>query len=299
MRNRLIQGFIFLSTCSVLIDQPAQGQDDTVRLAPKIELNYFQVNNALPYLTVLVRFRNENRWEPVRNVIVNLFLNEETRLGMMGNITTDPSGQGKYILPAKFNPSWDSLDQYTFIARIKGEDKVLDTKKIITIKRSSLQVSTEEKDSVRTIVIILKERKEGLWTEVSGVELKAFIDSNFGKLTVGEDTYTTNEAGAVEVEFSANMPGDEHGNIEVGAYIEDNDDYGTLTAVSAVAWGLPMQSDNNFFDRRTLWTSRNRAPWWLIIFPNLMIALVWGAIIYLLYMIILLKRIHRDSLKNQ
>ncbi len=295
--NRSLLFSIGISGC-LLIPGVVRSQDDTIKLQPRIELNYFLVNDELPYLTTRVRIKKDNRWEPVKWVIVNLFLNEETKLGMMGNVTTDPKGEGKYILPSKFKLAWDSLDQYTFIARIKGDDKVTDAKKIINIKRSSLQVETKVEDSARSINITFKERQKEKWIPIPEIELKAFIYRNFGKLSIGEDAYTTDEAGTAKVEFMITIPGDEKGNIQVGAAIEDHEDYGNLTATRTVAWGLALSRTDNFWDKRTLWSTRERTPLWLLIFPNLMILLVWGVIIYLVIMIFALKRIHRNSLKN-
>lgn len=294
--NRAITLFATISV--LLVPRMVISQDDTVRLSPRIELNYFQVNGELPYLTTRVRVKKDSRWEPVKWVIVNLFLNEETKLGMMGNATTNIKGEGSYILPAKFKPAWDSLDQYTFIARIKSDDKVRDTKKVITIKRSNLKVETNEQDSTRKILITIQERQRGKWENVSDLELKAFINRHFGKLIIGEDTYTTDENGAVSVSFEASIPGDDKGVIAVGATIEDNDDYGNLTTTQNVAWGLPLEEHDDFFAKRTLWSTRDKAPIWLLIFPNFVIFLVWGVIAYLFYNVLILKRIYRNSLKQ-
>ena len=270
---------------------------DTVRLEPRIELDYFQVNDQLPSLTTRVRVKKDKGWEPVSEVNVNLFLDEETESGKMGDVTTDLKGQGSYILPVTFKPAWDSLDQYTFIAIIRGDNKVSDMKKEITIKRGNLKVEASEKGGERKLLITFTGRQKDKWIVVSGVELKAFINRNFGKLTIGEDTYTTDEAGTVALEFTVNIPGDETGNLVVGASIEDNDDYGNLTGTHTVAWGLPLQKQDDFFARRTLWSTRDRTPIWLLIFPNLMILLVWGVIVYLVHSVVVMKRIYRNSIK--
>ncbi|MDZ4714543.1 MAG: hypothetical protein SH819_03650 [Cytophagales bacterium] len=273
----------------------APGQE-APRIEVKVDLNYFQVNNESPYLTTKVRTRTESGWMPVKWVIVNLFLNEETKLGMMGNVTTDEEGRGKYILPDKFRAAWDSLDQFTFIGRILSDEKVVDTRKIITIRKTRLVIDAETVDSVRTMRITFSEKQGAEWRAVPEVEWKPFIHRTFGKLPMTEDYLSTDDAGIAEIEFLKSIPGDKMGNITVGAILEDHDDYGTISGTKSVAWGLPLVTNTNFFEKRTLWSSRDRTPIWLLVGPNLMILFVWGAIGYLVYLLVVLKRIYRKSL---
>lgn len=281
-----------------LLPAPIWGQD-SAKIEARIELNYFQVNNEIPYLTARVRTKTEKGWVPVKWVIVNLFLNQETKLGMMGNITTDSKGDGKYILPSKFKAAWDSLDKFTFMARIMSDEKVMDAKKEIIIKKSSLQIDTKEEDSVRTILISFKEKRGKEWMEVSDVELKPFMNRNFGKLPIGDGAFTTDETGSAKVEFSAQLPGDKNGSIFVGGSIEDHEDYGNITSMKSVAWGLPLARNEDFFKQRTLWSTRERTPIWLLVGPNLMILLVWGVIGYLIYQLVVMYRIYKKGLTNE
>ena len=57
-------------------------------------LNYFKITEDSCYLTVKVITKPDRTYIPVPGVIINLFLNKQTKSGMMGNITTDEEGQG-------------------------------------------------------------------------------------------------------------------------------------------------------------------------------------------------------------
>lgn len=268
---------------------------DTMRIDARIDLIFYQVNDDIPYLTTRVRTLTNKGWFPVQGVIVNLFLNEESKLGMMGNIISDPEGAGKYILPDKFRMAWDSLEKFTFTARILNDNNVNDIRKVITIKKCRLEIDTREEDSVRTLSVSFKEKQGKEWVGVFELELKPFVKRTFGRLPIGEDTLVTNEDGFAEVEFSSQIPGDEYGNLTLGWLLEDHDDYGNIKYTKSVAWGLPLVKNTDFFNRRTLWSSRERTPIWLLIGPNAMILLVWGVIVYLLYQIVLIKRIHKNN----
>lgn len=299
MKQRIRLFIKVILLVGVLAPGSLWGQADTARLEPRIGVSYFQDGDDLPYLTGRVRVKRDKGWEPVKWVIVNLFLNEETKLGMMGNITTDTKGGGKYILPEKFKAAWDSLDEYTFIARIKGDSQVEDGEESITIKRSRLEVTAETVDSVRMVTITLTQRDHGKWVPVPEVELKAFIDRQFGKLPLGEETYTTDDAGKVALEFNVQIPGDQDGNIRVGAWIEDHDDFGNRTALTTVAWGLPLHHADGFDKERTLWSTRDKAPVWLILLSNGMILIVWGVIFYLVYLIFKIKTENKSKSQTQ
>ncbi len=274
----------------VLLIPPASAQEDTVRLEPRIDLTFIQEDDALPRLSVRVRVKRDKGWEPIKWVIVNLFLNEETKLGMMGNITTDVKGSGTFILPEKFIPAWDSLDQFTFIGRIKGDTQVTDASETLTINRSRLAVSTQVIDSVRKVTVSLTKREKGRWIPVPETDLSVFIHRQFGRLTIGEDTYTTDENGQVEVDFSVNIPGDKDGNILIGAWIEDNDELGNRVSLTQAPWGSPLAPVQDHSRQRTLWSSRDLAPFWLLAISNGMLLLVWGVVVYLLFILFRMKR---------
>ena len=96
-----------------------------------------------------------------------------------------------------------------------------------------------------------------------------------------EETFSTDPQGEASTEFSLSVPGDTQGNITVGAKLDDHEAYGSLVSAKAVKWGVPRAPDTSF-SKRTLWATRDKTPIWLLVFPNLIIVVVWGIIFYLI-----------------
>jgi hypothetical protein len=109
-----------------------------------------------------------------------------------------------------------------------------------------------------------------------------------------EETYTTDSTGSVTVELKKDsLPGDEKGNIVLVAKVEDNDQYGNLFVEKTVPWGIVLKAEKNFFDQRTLWTTRFRTPLWLLLIAYSISAAVWGVLIYLIWQLIRIKRLSK------
>ena len=92
----------------------------------------------------------------------------------------------------------------------------------------------------------------------------------------------------MSAEFGFDLPGDAQGDITIGAKIDEHEVYGSLMSTKAAKWGVPLDSDTSFaksFAKRTLWSTRDKTPIWLLVFPNLIIVSVWGIIFYLIYQI--------------
>ena len=105
-----------------------------------------------------------------------------------------------------------------------------------------------------------------------------------------EKAIETDENGVAMVDFPMDLPGDKNGMIYVIAKIEEHEIYGTFEAESKVKWGvLPVVGDDDW-GHRSLSASRDRAPMYLIIFSNSVIALIWSVIFYVVFQIYRIKK---------
>ena len=93
------------------------------------------------------------------------------------------------------------------------------------------------------------------------------------------------------------MPGDAKGNIILVASVEDNDTYGNLAVETAAPWGKIVKAEAHFW-QRTLWSTGNRAPAWLIIIALAIIVGVWGTLIFLLMQFIKIRRMGKQYERN-
>lgn len=261
------------------------------KLQPRVDLSYFRVQQEAPYLIVRVRTKDGKKFEPVTGVNVTLLLNDQE----LGVVMTGKNGEGKYVIPDNIGSSLDTLLQFAFSAKLISDAKLEGAEKEIEIYQSRLTLNATASQDGKQVQATIEKRDKTGWTPVSGVEMKLFIKRQFGRLPIGEETYTSDENGKVEMDFKASIPGDKSGKITLGCMIEDGEDLGNLTAVKEVEWGTPFVAKHDEFNDRTLWATSDKTPIWLLVFPNLIIVVVWGLIFYLLLQIVKIRKIGKET----
>ena len=108
------------------------------------------------------------------------------------------------------------------------------------------------------------------------------------------ETYTSDSTGVASAGFKRDsMPGDDKGNLVLVARVEDNENYGNLAVEKSVPWGKAVQAETHFW-HRTLWSTGNRAPIWLLFIALSIIIGVWGTIIYIVRNLIKIKKMGRE-----
>jgi Ni/Fe-hydrogenase subunit HybB-like protein len=259
-----------------------------------LNLAYYQRNSDLPILKVTAKTKPVKKFEPVEGIDVNLFLNEEMASGFIAKAKTNMKGEASVRLPIRFKSAWDSASTFLFIAAATGDNDFEDVSTEIEITKARIELTLEEEDSVRTISAKLTALEDG-WVVVPETEMKLTVKRSLADINAGEeDTYTTDETGECSAGYSLVVPGDKDGNIFIGAKIEDHELYGSIETSQSVKWGTPLPLDNSFA-KRTLFATRDKTPLWLLIFPNAIIAGVWGAILFLLYQIFKIKKLGSQS----
>lgn len=282
---------IFLFFCGAGINKAIA--QDSVEVSPTIlGLRYFLPENKIPYIIVNTKKKVGRKFEPVKNVTVNVYVNEATANNLLGKITTAVNGEGRIAFPVSFKNTWDSLNEFKFVAEsvpAKGEE-ILNAD--LTIKKAILVIDTLANAEARTVTAQLKEKAGNEWVAVKEIEMKLGIKRSLGNLTVGEvETYTSDSTGTVSAEFKRDsMPGDEKGNLVLIARVEDNDIYGNLVVEKPVPWGVKATVEQHFW-HRTLWSTGGLAPMWLLFIAFAIVIGVWGTLIYLLMQLLKMRKI--------
>lgn len=282
--------FIFVLFLCVTINKTI-AQDSAEVSSTILGLRYFLPENKVPYIIVTTKKKVGRKFEPVKNIPVNLYYNEVAENNLLGKIITADNGEGRIAFPATFKNTWDSLTEFKFAAEsvpAKGEELL---NADLTIKKAILVIDTLADAETRTVTAQLKEKIGNEWVAVKEIEMKLGIKRLLGNLTVGEaETYTSDSTGTASAAFKKDsMPGDEKGNLFLVARVEDNDSYGNLVVEKSVPWGITVKAEQNFW-HRSLWSTGNRAPVWLLFIAFSIIIGVWGTIIYLLWQIIKIKK---------
>jgi hypothetical protein len=186
----------------------------------------------------------------------------------------------------------DSMSPFKLIAFASESKEYGEQLTEIEITKARIELSLSDVDSTRKVNAKLLALKEGKWIEVPETEMKLFVRRAFSDLPLSENALTSNETGEVSAEFNPKtpIPGDFKGNIIIGAKVEDNESYGTIISLTYAAWGIPSKPDGSFLER-SLWAARDKTPIWLLVFPNLIIATVWGLIFYMIYLIFRIRKV--------
>lgn len=283
-------GLLLFGSIVTLLAQEAKEKSAVI-----IDLSYHQKDAEMPVLRAYAKSRINKKFLPVEGVTVNFFMGEETTEGYLGSATTNRVGVGSLSIPARSKAAWDSLNSFMFVATVTGSAQFDDTSTELEITKARIAVSLQDEDSIRTISAKVFAKQDSSWVVVPDTELKFVVNRYFSDLPISEDVYTTDENGEVTAEYGLTLPGDAEGNIILGSKIEQHEMYGSITATKSAQWGLPLAPDSSF-EKRTLFATRDKTPLWLLIFPNLIIIIVWGIIFYLGFQIIQIRKFGKENI---
>lgn len=268
-------------------------QDKPVETKEVVNLHYFNNNNNVQYLLLESLLKTGKKSEPQSNKVFQLYLDINDPANLITKVLTDANGKAKAIIPEKLKTLWDGTSDHTFIVVAEGSSKEDETSSEFTITKAKISIDTSNEDGVRSITATVMKLENNEWVPAAEVEMKLGIKRMNSILSAGDEaTYTTDSTGTVTVEYNKeNLPGDAQGNILLAARVEDNDEFGNLLIEKPVNWGVVVKEDKNFFNQRTLWTTRFHTPYWLLIMAYSIGLGVWGTILYLVFQLIKIKKL--------
>ena len=161
-------------------------------------------------------------------------------------------------------------------------------------KNVRMEVSTGvEIKSITATVISADSSKVPL----NEVDVHFYFKRAFGLMRIGEQSNYTAANGKVKVVFPENIVGDSIGNVELLVKIENNFLFNDAESKVIKNWGKPLVTDEEQFNRRALWGSRDKSPIWLLLLANGILLAVWAVIAYVVYNLFRIKKAGRIFLK--
>ncbi len=270
-------GLIILSNASTMAQEDI---NEGEKISPDVSMNYFLKGDEEYSVKISVSHRVDRERIPLSNVLINLYLNEETKAGMMGSQNTNEEGIAVFPLVNKFIEAKDSLTSYTFIAKIYNDAQVEDGLHELIIKPAKLKMELTEDEGVRRIQLtLITSDEEGEEMGVEDAELVVYVKRSFSLLPISGDYCFTDDEGLAEVEFPENMPGDENGDLVIVSRLQEHEEYGNFELNQTANWGIPKAIQAE--EEKALWASRKNAPIWLILMSNGIILVVWFVIFYI------------------
>lgn len=254
-----------------------------------ITINYFIVNNKVPYLLVKVNTKINGKFQNVEGIKLKLFLDKDSTGTFIGTAVTNEKGQAIAYIPPSVKKEWATSAKHTFLATFDGNKKYDAAKADLTVAKAKILIDIS---SDKTVTASVFEIKDTTWTPVKGVDVVLAVKRMDADLTINEKpTFTTDSTGKASGDFKRDsMPGGATGNITLVAKIVDNDQYGNLLIEKTVPWGAKFVPANTF-NNRTLFATRNKAPIWLLFVAYAIAISVWGVLIMLVINIFRIKKL--------
>ncbi len=210
------------------------GQDSTGKQKPILTVRYVKEDSlSKVYFKLYTKVGNEK--VPVRFTVVNLFLKEESKWGMMGNITTDTFGEGAVPLHDRFAKASSSMNEFHLFGSAKDDPRLEWVQTWIAVKPATLTLTLYQQDSVNYAKAVLKERDStGAWIAVPGVNVGFSVRKYYTMLP----SATTGENGEAILQLPPGLKGDSEGNVTIAATVDATNRYGTLIATAKQPWGV-------------------------------------------------------------
>ena len=254
----------------------------------RLSADYFKIMDSVSYLNIGASARIDRSTVALPGLELEILNVTEDDDILLGTVNTDINGDAHYTIGKLDKMVADSSQVYTFNVRFKGNDTLRRASRGVEIKDVEIKASHVQIDSVNYIRATLREMATD--SLIEGESMVVQVERLFLPLRLGEEFNYTDESGTILVPIEEGIPGVD-GVLTIEAALQDHDDYGTVKAIVKAPVGAVIVDESDF-DDRTMWGSRGKAPWFMLVFPNLIIFTIWG---YILYLIINLYRIKKAS----
>ena len=213
----------------------------------------------------------------VSNIEITVYNEIDDERIELGTATTNMNGECRFVVNDFNTIKSDSLNTYNISVAFKGNDQFKKAKKSISYKNADIEAKIVTKDSVNYIMARLKDaHKDSL---ISNTSLTVQVKRLFQPLFIGEEFNVTDESGEILVAVEDGIPGVD-GKLTIEVVLSDSEIYGTVIAPVIAPIGKVIV-DESTFDQRKMWSSRDKTPIFLLIFPNIIIFGMLFIIVYL------------------
>ena len=289
MKNLNLRHVLLLVVLSVFIIpglcQTIDAQN-TKKISLRIKADYSKVIDESSYIDITTSARIDRRNTAIANINLTIVNDTDDEDLELGEVTTDHDGKSRFYIKDLNTLPKDSLGIYSVNFRFKGNDVFKKASKTVAFKDAYIDAKSFTKDSINYISATIKD--VFLDSLLAKTALNVSVERLFKSLPIGEEFNYTDENGTILVPLEEGIPGVD-GNLIVEVILSDSDDYGTVKALVNAPFGKPVVFDNSF-DKRTLWSTRDKTPIFILIFANLLIFSIWGIFIYLIINLFKIKK---------
>ena len=259
---------LFASTESI-----AQQKKERVRL----NADYVKVTGKEHYLDIKASARIDRQTVPVGNIDLTVALVLDDEESEIGKTKTDAGGTARFVIDNFSALKPDSANVYNLIVIFDGNDIFKKASRDVTFRDATITTELIERDSLNFISARITDT--ALDSALAETDLNVQVERLFRPWKIGEDYYTTDEEGHIEVQIPEGIPGVD-GVLNLEVVLKESDEYGTVKTVLAAPVG-DVIVDESTFDQRTMWSPRGKTPISLLWITFSFIIVVWGIFLYL------------------
>ena len=259
-----------------------------------VNMKYFVTDNHYQELVVQTFLKADRKLIPVKDVVLQLYLDSITPELLIAKVRTDYNGKAKAELPYSLREAWQGAGTHKFIAVTEATQPSDEFEAGLEITKAKISIDTLLEDDERMVCVKVMALDNGTWVPAKDVDVKLGVRRLGSVLNINEtESISTDSTGSASGVFSLDsIPAtNKDNNITLVAQVVDNEMFGNLTVEKTVPWGVYSKRESNF-DRRSLWGTADKVPIWLLLMAAGIFAGVWGVIGYLF---ILLVKIIKDG----
>ncbi|MDP1727600.1 MAG: hypothetical protein Q8M15_12520 [Bacteroidota bacterium] len=159
-------------------------------------------------------------------------------------------------------------------------------------KEASMTLSFEKADTNYVCKVQVSSENK----PVAEIAVKLYVQRLYGLLPIGKEV-TTDENGVAIFDFPKNIPLNSEGKLIVLAKVEDDENYGSFETQGETKWGAQPDLLKLAHSERSISASRGQAPIYFIVASIVIIAGIWGTLLYVVLQVFKLKRYKLTSKK--
>ena len=251
----------------------AQQKKERIRL----NADYIKVTGKEHYLDIKASARIDRQTVPVSNIDLTVAMVLNDYEFEIGKTKTNSQGTARFAIDDFSALKPDSTDVYNLIVIFDGNDTFKKASRDVSFRDATIVTELVERDSLN--FISAKITDTALDSALAETDLTVQVERLFRPWKIGEDYYTTDEDGNIEVEIPGGIPGVD-GVLNLEVVLKESDDYGTVKTVLSAPVGEVIV-DESTFDQRTMWSPRGKTPIVLLVVTYSFIIIVWGIFLYL------------------
>ena len=207
---------------------------------------------------------------PVSDALINFYHAGQDTLILIDAVKTNHKGIAKLIVPASFDLEMDEDGYYNFSAIFEATESLKRQKKSLQVKDLFLTMNLSEEDSVKMVALEAYTLDSlGGKLPVEELDVVFSVGGMLSKLPIEEGSV---EEGVYEFEITKDIQGDINGDFNFYVFVDDHDDFATVTQQVASNWGV--FDDIREPEKNKLWTEA--APIWMYVVLTFLLVGAWA-----------------------